>query len=802
MWEGIEVWGDTSKYQLNAVNYQGMVKLMNYATIENAKTAIVTIKRDGSTNYYNYAGGIVNCTNATILNCPKGVIFYKYENRNPLNNKPINNISAFTECNFIINPYYLSTDSVGNQVELSQVRGILFKGCSFNNLINNNLGSKATGIFSYNSSFSVLPTCSPVPGPCIIAVRSSFTGLRYGIRALGAATTKTFQVQSADFNSNTCGLFANAIDFTNIIQNTFNVLPRDTNINFSNATGGLYLEQCKFYTIEENIFNCVIGLHPDKYVGLTISNSGSDNNQVYKNTFNNLDIGILAQGKNKNPANFAQGLCIRCNNFNNTIYDVAVTKPMNGSNDQNGIARYQGSVAYPAGNLFTNTDTYTYPTYCNYYNLQSVLFSTESPYVITYYHHIKTQQYNTIPNLRRNVTISNTQKDFGPDTCASHLNGGNSNLIGKIAQNDNFANAKESELAALVDGGETFEMVNEVVYSYPDEALELHEQLLQQSPYLSDTLMKSAIEKENVLNNAMVRDVLVANPQSAKSAELMQKLDERIEPMPDYMKEEIEEGATTVSPKEQLEADILMGKAEAEGWYNRMIGVQLFDTTGNSASELNNILELRPRVSNDYFKAVANFESGQNQTGLNTLEAIPAQYDLNSQQMLDHNKLLEAYQLLSAANMNTKPVQLIDATQINAFNNHINDLGSLGDNYLRNTLIASGNFNSTEQYILPDLSKSTDVENTPKKKNKKPNEFLKVFPNPAKEYIIIEYINGKAENNFILISDGMGRTVDNIPINKRADQVLYITKNLKPGLYNCSFSHDGRKSSVKFTVIR
>jgi hypothetical protein len=315
--------------------------------------------------------------------------------------------------------------------------------------------------------------------------------------------------------------------------------------------------------------------------------------------------------------------------------------------------------------------------------------------------------------------------------------------------------------------------------------------------------MNSAIEKENVLNNAMVRDVLVANPQSAKSAELMQKLDERWYPMPEYMKDEIAEGAAIVSPKEHFEADITMAKAEAEGWYNRLIGETLHDTAGYAEENLASVFELRQRAANEYLKALNAYETGDDVVGLNILESIPDLYGFNEQQMVDHNKFIEFYQLLVDAKLNIKPIQYIDSTEASNLENYITDITCLPDNWLRNSLLAAGKLDYTEQYILPDLTKSDEVEIPQKKKSKTTNEFLKVFPNPAKEYIIIEYIIGKAESNIIIITDGKGRPVDKLSIKKEEDQILYITKKLIPGLYNCSLSNDGRiKSTVKFTVIR
>ena len=798
MWKGIEVWGDSSKTQASSGIYQGLAKFINKAVIENAKTAVVTVRNDGTPNYA-YTGGIVQGTDATFHNCTYGVVFYKYENRNPLTNKTIDNASAFTRCVFETTGDYISTDTIRDFISLSQVRGISFYGCTFTNT-STKFGGKNTGIFAYNSGFRVLPICNSINLPCQSIQRTIFSGLRYGVRALGSATTKTFSVENSDFTANICGLYFNAIDFARIIQNTFNVPRQDTSITSVNASGGVFAEQCKFYTIEENTFNKINspGGITSKYVGLTISNSGTDNNQVYKNTFNNLDIGILAQGKNRKTGT-NEGLCLRCNNFNNLIRDIAVTRPANASLDLNGIAKWQGSSYYPAGNLFSSFTTP--PTdFSNYFNIQKTGIPTA--YIITYFHHTETGPYNTIPDSRWNVSISNTNKQYGPDTCASHLNGGISSYSAKMVQTDNFADEKVNELAALVDGGETFEMVSEVVYSYPAEALQLRDQLLQQSPYLSDTVLSSAIEKENVLNNAMVRDVLVANPQSAKSVELMQKLDERWETMPEYMKDEIAEGAVIVSPKEQLEADITMAKAESEGWYNRLIGETLRDTSSYTQENLAGLLEVRQRAANDYMKVIYAYETGNVQSGLNTLESIPALYGYNEQQMVDHNKFTEFYQLLADAQLNIRPIQLIDSTEAISFSNHITNITFLQENWLRNSLLAAGKLNYMEQYILPDVTKS-EIAGIPKKKSTKTNEYIKLFPNPANDYLVIEYKVSNNENSKIMITDMMGKQVDQIILPKTADQIIYVTSKLIAGAYNCSLYIDNdRKFTVTFSVIR
>ncbi|MEI6061399.1 MAG: T9SS type A sorting domain-containing protein, partial [Bacteroidota bacterium] len=256
-----------------------------------------------------------------------------------------------------------------------------------------------------------------------------------------------------------------------------------------------------------------------------------------------------------------------------------------------------------------------------------------------------------------------------------------------------------------------------------------------------------------------------------------------------------------ISPKEQLDADITMTKAEADGWFNRLISETLHDTSGYTQESLAGLLGLRQRASNDYIKVIGDYETGNAQSGLNSLESIPALYGYNEQQLSDHNKFTEYYQLLVDAQLNIKPVQHIDSIEAYNLANQIIDISCLPDNWLRNSLLAAGKLNYTEQYILPDLTKS-EITEIPKNKSKTDDEYIKLFPNPAKDFLFIEYKVSNSENRMVVITDIKGKQVDQVLLPKTADQMIYDTKKLIAGSYNCSlYINNDRKSSVTFFVL-
>ena len=78
LWQGIEVWGNSSthQYEVNGSYGQGYLELKNGAIIENAKCA-VELWHPG---YYSTTGGIIHATDATFRNNATSVHALLYTN--------------------------------------------------------------------------------------------------------------------------------------------------------------------------------------------------------------------------------------------------------------------------------------------------------------------------------------------------------------------------------------------------------------------------------------------------------------------------------------------------------------------------------------------------------------------------------------------------------------------------------------------------------------------------------------------------------------------------------------------------
>lgn len=308
-WDGIYVDGDPSMSHAMSGGmplHQGMVMIMNGATISHAKIGV----RNYNSSPANF-GGIVKGSHSNFINNSIDVQLYGSFN----NAHHQANSALFTNCNF------KTTGAIGDKltpymhIELDKSTGTFFYGCNFEYAADSlyyplNAGY---GIYSKNASFSVHKNgITP----------SVFKNLRRGIMQENTNVLRMPVVANTQFIDNwEYGAFiSNAyhLQFQNNIVQT----PGNTVTN-----GGVYLNNCKYYTIKNNTFLQDSATSPSGHAGLSIHNSGAGAHLVYSNSFSNLSLGINAMGDNSGATNFVDGLKMNCNDFSKqaNFYDIALT---------------------------------------------------------------------------------------------------------------------------------------------------------------------------------------------------------------------------------------------------------------------------------------------------------------------------------------------------------------------------------------------------------------------------------------------------------------------------------------------
>lgn len=805
-WQGIEVRANPDTTQMYD-GLQGEVVLAD-AVIEHAKIGVLAGKINGTgwSYDYGYEGGIIKATNTSFIDNNLSASLLPYQNIHPISENEVNNTSGFRQCTFELTDAAADID-FDEFVYLAGVSGVKFKGCEFTNhtMLTDSppAGNPGMGIYSISSMFYVTHDCiNPNVSPCQEYQRCTFEGLTYGIKALGVYQQNNCVVEHSDFLDNVTGIYLSSMDNSAVNLNFFEFLVENQD-TLNKFHCGLYLDNCTGYQVEENEFKSYYQIgNPVSSVGITVNNSGGNYNEIYNNYCHNLFAGILAQNENR-ANNGLTGLEILCNDFSTNEYDIAVTVDTIRSNS--GIRSVQGSsynsVTSPANNKFSYTHNNNVSDYYNDGNN------------ITYWYAYDDGGYNLEPINYSNPEVnplsnsSNTYTFSDSLGCPSSFSSG-----GSIEESRSSMNSAESSidstsnlLELLVDGGDTEALNTEVETSMPSQAQDLRDDLIENSPYLSDSVMVSAVEKENVLTEPMVTEILVANPQSAKSDTVQNALDNRFNQLSDEQRSDIDQGWFFAGAKETLESELGYHQSQRDRSFNNIIRIFSSDSLNIAPRDSIIAMLLSENSLNSKYNLVLNhLAKGEHSIALFMLDSIPTTFSLNADQSIQHQQFCNYVNMIIQLQNTKKCIFEIDSLQKILLYNMLDSAGVGLSGIARNILTDVDTLIYSEPYLLPgDGLKKGVLKRAPVKKAYSENSF-KLYPNPAKEHVIIEYIlKGEYPSGQLNIMDNRGIIVKSAKLVKSFDYKLIRTDDLPCGVYYCNFiSKNESIQTIKLIISR
>ncbi|MCD4695972.1 MAG: T9SS type A sorting domain-containing protein [Bacteroidales bacterium] len=374
---------------------------------------------------------------------------------------------------------------------------------------------------------------------------------------------------------------------------------------------------------------------------------------------------------------------------------------------------------------------------------------------------------------------------------------------GRMATAGQKADSTEMLLDLLVDGGNTEALNTDVQTSYPPEAWALYVSLLGKSPYLSDTVMKSAVNKENVLPPEMVTDVLIANPQSAKSNEVLSEVENRTIPLTDEQKEAIMQNWYISGAKESLESRLSGYKADyTDALYDLLTQFRNDTISINPHDSIITILENENSLWAKY-TLVSEYLAKNNLTQAeNVLNSIPSGFNLSLVQQQEYQDYEDYFDVMVELKQSGKTIYEMDSLQLQALYVIAEKEENHANSWSRSVLISADTISYIEPVLLPTYLKSSLVIPIPAQKPGKENHLF-IYPNPAKGYFIIRYeLDNYYAEAMIQITDMSGRTLKNYSTEMIRDYLVVSTEGIKPGNYVIKLILNGRESGVQKVTIK
>jgi hypothetical protein len=300
----------------------------------------------------------------------------------------------------------------------------------------------------------------------------------------------------------------------------------------------------------------------------------------------------------------------------------------------------------------------------------------------------------------------------------------------------------------------------------------------------------------------------MANPQSAKDEDLMTALNDRIAPMPDYMKAQILQGKSIVGEKEKLESTLYYYKNNRQKSYKQCVSYYLNDTINPNTSydSLLVLIENENRINSQYQLASFYLEKAELNQVTSILNNVPTLFDLNEKQEQIHNQMINLFSLLIDLQLGNSNFNSLTSQELSLLEDlELNGFGT-PKVFARNIRKHLGLSAYVEQYIFPDLNKSTFAEFEEQKILQSIEEFkhLNVFPNPARDYLNYEYQVDKIfDNASVQITDLSGKVIYSKQIIQNMDSEIIDTRNFVSGNYLMSIIVDGKiLESISFNITK
>ena len=809
VWSGIFLEGDQNKTQLPiTTTKQPIVRVLDNSIIENANQGI-----------YSNHGGIVRTNNAIFKNNHQGVYIASFTD--PVDYEQ--NLSYFITSDFLIDSELNGSTSAPVGLRLERVRDIEITGCNFKNTRIETIpvADRGFGIWGQDAGFIVKPFCSSTPqygDPCPLQdeIPCLFEKWNYGITSSSLNSMLPITIERADFVWNFKGSYLRNYDYLDFIRNDFEVgelgidqveIPSGT--EYLDVMYGAYFNECNAYLITENNFH-------DGFVGMYINNSGVDPNEVYKNYFSHLDNetkggAFIALGTNSDDEQTGwvgrEGLILHCNMFDENSFNISVIDGTVKSGHFV-IDDPQNPVMEPVDNLFRPD--------CPGGETQFYVNPPDPNYFITYH------EYDNIsvePNYLGwftelcSYTMPTVSKYYYPFSPTPLPNSGNwedrcrkksfiydGNKYEDLDTYDIKIDSVETIIDNTVDNGNSELLVTEVSNVNSQNLNEVKADLIEVAPFTSDQVLEEVIDGNGTFSSYDKSEVLIEN--SPLPLSIIDKVDNS--DISQNQKAIISLYQTGISQRVMLENKRDGLKLERMNRYNDLVRKYFQnDSLPGNTDTLGLLIQKSVSTESklgwiDYYRSICDYSTATQKLSeiSSELNCLPSATQLEIGAYLDLLEILIEYDIANTDSLKENIV-------ISNFT-FLEDLASTNDKgySIAQILLERYSLGSyTEDVPLQDNTNKAAIFIEPQQNNLSFIEIcdIEVYPNPASDFITINYAVMDYNNKNIVIFDTNGKLIKSMSITKPIGTISVDISDLKSGIYLLNF---GDEYSKTISIIR
>ncbi|MFP4471561.1 MAG: T9SS type A sorting domain-containing protein [Bacteroidales bacterium] len=300
----------------------------------------------------------------------------------------------------------------------------------------------------------------------------------------------------------------------------------------------------------------------------------------------------------------------------------------------------------------------------------------------------------------------------------------------------------------------------------------------------------------------IIFEILAANPDELREPDLLQYLEEKADPLPQYMIDILREVAAGTTYKTVLQQQMAQYSHAKSRAANTMIRSLLNDTIMDYGL-LRNWLDNLGGIRADE-QIIETYLAEGNTAGALTLAGlIPQMYVLNGMAADRYGDYLDVLNLRIALMQAGKTRSELNQAEIALLETIANNNPSTAGAQARGWLEACYGYHFCDCMNIADDQglKSTTV---------KPGEIataygmeLLVEPNPAKTWTAFNYtLPAGSQTGRLTVRDVSGKLLHSATVSGHQGQYIWDTRKVEPGVYFYTFDANGKQKTGKLVIVK
>lgn len=354
----------------------------------------------------------------------------------------------------------------------------------------------------------------------------------------------------------------------------------------------------------------------------------------------------------------------------------------------------------------------------------------------------------------------------------------------------------------LENGGNTTAELLDIEAAIPDDMWDLRSQLLGDSPHLSLEVLMAMSDRTDVLPDNAIFDILAANPDELKKDTLISYLENKEDPLPDYMINILKQLAYTNTTYKTILLDDLetyygQKMQSAKSIIHSMLHDSIVDQT-----DYRNWLDNMTCLSADKQIIASYLSEGDTTNAFQLLNIIPSFYELSGDELVDFNSYKDLITLQISWKNQGKTIFELDSSDVIALENYAYNTTGSASYSAKNILSKALDYTFCDCLGSNDTAymKSTDI-NIEISDDESFGIDINVNPNPANTWAVFNYRMCTDKSvGFISISDISGKEIKKFNISGKYGQQIWDTRGVKPGVYIYMYYSDNYSKSGKLII--